>query len=167
MREYSTQAIILDREPQGELDARITLWSRTLGKLRGRATSLRKITSKLSAHLEPGMLSDVRMVENRNLQIVDALKIRRLAIPAPDMPRLARLLAEGEPDEELWAAITAPQWSWSAVLGALGWDPQGAVCMRCGRRPEAFSIASQDFFCEICASKLPADTLIYIHNAAV
>jgi recombinational DNA repair protein (RecF pathway) len=167
MREYLTQAIILDREPHGELDARVTLWSRKFGKIRGRATSLRKITSKLSAHLEPGMLSDVRLVENKNMQIVDALKIRRLAIPPGDLARLGRLLAEGEPDEDLWAAATAARWSWSAVLGALGWHPQEATCVLCGRRPEAFSVASQEFFCELCASKLPADALIYMHDAAV
>lgn len=167
MREYITQAIILDREPQGELNARITIWSREFGKMRGRATSLSKITSKLSAHLEPGLLSDVRLVENKNIQIVDALKIRRLAIPPGDLPRLARLLAEGEPEEDLWVAATADRWSWRAVLGALGWHPDGATCVLCGRRPEAFSIASQDFFCELCAGKLPADTLIYIHDVAV
>jgi recombinational DNA repair protein (RecF pathway) len=167
MREYLTQAIILDREPQGELDSRVTIWSREFGKMRGRATSLRKITSKLSAHLEPGLLSDVRLVENKNIQIVDALKIRRLAVQPGDLVRLARLLAEGEPDEDLWIAVTAERWSWSGVLGALGWHPQGAACVLCGRRPEAFSVASQEFFCELCASKLPADALIYIHNAAV
>lgn len=167
MREYLTQAIILDREPQGEADARVTIWSRKFGKMRGRATSLRKITSKLSAHLEPGLLSDVRLVENRNIQIVDALKIRRLDITPADLPRLSRLVIEDEPDEELWAAATAPQWSWTRVLGALGWHPGEATCVLCGRRPEAFSIASQDFFCELCASKAPADALIYMHHAAV
>ncbi|OGY98300.1 MAG: hypothetical protein A2855_01170 [Candidatus Liptonbacteria bacterium RIFCSPHIGHO2_01_FULL_57_28] len=167
MHEYLTQAIILDREPQGELDARVTFWSRKFGKMRGRATSLRKITSKLSAHLEPGMLSEVRLVENKNIQVVDALKLRRLAVSYADLPRLARLLEHSEPDEELWQAIAAEKWSWSAVLGALGWHPQEAACVLCGRRPEAFSVASQEFFCELCASKLPADTLIYIHNAAV
>lgn len=167
MREYLTEAIILDREPQGELNARVTLWSRKFGKLRGRATSLSKITSKLSAHLEPGILSNVRLVENKNIQIVDALKIRRLAVPPGDLPRLGRLLAEGEPDEGLWGVITAIRWSWSSVLGALGWHPQGAACVLCGRRPEAFSVASQDFFCEICASKLHPDALIYINDVAI
>lgn len=167
MREYITQAIILDREPAGELDARITLWSRKFGKMRGRARSLRKITSKLSAHLEPGLLSDVRLVENKNLQIVDALKTRRIALPLSHLPRLARLLSEGEPDEELWVAVTGLAWSWNRVLGALGWHPQEASCVLCGRRPEAFSAASQEFFCELCALKLPPDALIYMHDAAI
>lgn len=167
MREYLTQAIILEREPQGELNSRVTLWTRKFGKMRGRATSLSKITSKLSAHLEPGLLSDVRLVENRNIQIVDALKIRRLAMSPGDLVRMGRLLGEGEPDEDLWDAITSPRWSWSGVLGTLGWHPHGAACVLCGRRPEAFSISTQDFFCEICASKLHPDALIYIHNAAV
>ena len=106
-------------------------------------------------------------MENKNIQVVDALKLRRLAVSYADLPRLARLLEHSEPDEELWQAIAAEKWSWSAVLGALGWHPQEAACVLCGRRPEAFSVASQEFFCELCASKLPADTLIYIHNAAV
>ena len=167
MREYVTEAIVLEREPHGEFDARVTFWSRDFGRMRGRATSLRKITSKLSAHLEPGLVSQVRLVENKNLQIVDALKVRRLAVPPPDLARLARLLADGEPDEAVWEAATAEAWSWSALLAALGWDPRGAACVRCGRRPEAFSVGSQDFFCELCASKLPLDALIYIHHAPV
>lgn len=167
MREYVTQAIILERAPQREADMRVAMWSRKFGKLSGRATSLRKITSKLSAHLEPGMLSELRLVENRNLQIVDALKVRRLGIPHPEVRHLARLLEHGEPEEDLWTALTAPEWSWSAVLGALGWDPRHAVCAFCGRRTQAFSAASQDFFCGECASKAPADALIYIGNASI
>jgi recombinational DNA repair protein (RecF pathway) len=167
MREYVTQAIILERDPHREADMRVAIWSRKFGKLRGRATSLRKITSKLSAHLEPGMLSEIRLVENRNLQIVDALKVRRLDIPHPDVRHLARLLEHGEPEEDLWTAMTAPSWSWGSVLSALGWDPRHAECVLCGLSPQAFSAASQDFFCGACASKAPADALIYIRNASV
>jgi recombinational DNA repair protein (RecF pathway) len=162
MREYLTQAIILERESQGELDCRITVWSREFGRLRGRAVSLRKITSKLSAHLEPGMLSQLRLVENKNLQVVDALKIKRLEVTPHDIHNLSRLLKESEPEEELWTAITLPQWSWVGILAVLGWDPRHASCSLCSGLADAFSVNRQEFFCAACASKLLPDALVYM-----
>src|SRR3989344_3413173 len=98
MREYVAIAVVLDREPIGEYDSRVHFMTEQHGKMIGRATSARKITSKLSAHLEPGTLTRLRLVEQKGLRIVDSLKVAGGIAPMPDLHLLARMLPEGEPE---------------------------------------------------------------------
>lgn len=71
---------MLEKEYCGEFDAWIYLYTKEMGKLRAKARSVRKITSKLGSHLEPGLLVNVRLVSKssdasliRSFQIADAL----------------------------------------------------------------------------------------------
>ncbi|MDP2650779.1 MAG: recombination protein O N-terminal domain-containing protein, partial [bacterium] len=75
MKEYFTPGIVLDREPRNELDEAITIYTKDLGKVRAFTKSSRKITSKLSGHLTPGRLANIRLVERNKLQLVDALSL--------------------------------------------------------------------------------------------
>ena len=78
MQEYLSEAVVLDRLANGDLNGRVVFLTKRFGKLVGKARSIRKITSKLSGHLQPGNLVQVRMIEKNGLQIVDALKKSRL-----------------------------------------------------------------------------------------
>ena len=149
-------------EPNGDLDVRYSLFTERFGKLRPKAKSAKKITSKLAPHLQPGNVVGARLVEKNGLQIVDALKKRRISIPSPDLHALNQLLAEAEPDAMLWTLLSQGEFSWASALALLGWDPQGARCRACGKLPRAFHISTQEFFCEPCASKLSRDALIFI-----
>lgn len=163
MYEYTGEAIVLDREDLGDFDARITLFSEHSGKLTGKAKSIRKITSKLSAHLEPGNIVRIRAVEQRGLQVVDALKICKSGIPLADIVRIAAVLPEGEPDPDLWRIFTSDNFSWPSLLSLLGWHPQHANCGICGLRTDlSFHIGSQTFFCKKCAFRLPQNEIIFI-----
>ena len=165
MQEYVTEAIILHKEPVRDYDARYFFFTKRFGKVAGRATSTRKITSKLAGHLEPGILSQVRFVERHGTQIVDALKTNKLNVSPLDLRLLNRMLHEGEADLELWEAIIAERFSWPNILRILGWDPAGAICESCGRGAVYFYIPRQEFFCLTCASKLRRNELILLGNA--
>lgn len=152
MEEYGGEAIVLRRESHGEADSRISLFMKRYGRLTAKAKSARKITSKLSAHLEPGMVSEVRLVEKNDLHIVDALKTARLSVALPDLYFLDRLLGEADPDPALWQMVRSGSFSWDSVLKVLGWDPSEAACGACNGLPAAFHIGKQDFFCTSCAA---------------
>src|SRR3989344_2480846 len=155
MKEYVDEAVVLSREPHADADSRIALYTKRYGKLMVRAKSARKITSKLSAHLEPGQLIGVRLVEKNGLQIVDALKKSRVGISPHTLSTLAGLLAEAEPDLSLWTLLIRESFSWAEVLSILGWDPRGASCVRCEiAAPSHFALRRQEFFCRSCASAL-------------
>jgi recombinational DNA repair protein (RecF pathway) len=152
MREYVTRAIVLERSDAGELDSRVHLYTRSLGKISARATSARKITSKLAPHLEPLTIITARLVSKIGFQIADAVSERRL--PAASFPslRLVReLAAEGEPEEQLWHALTGGGAPLRKTLTALGFDPQFAACRECASpQAEYFSLDECVYYCRAC-----------------
>ena len=63
MTEYLSEAVVLDKETSGDLDIRVSMFTKKFGKLKVRAKSARRIVSKLSPHLEPGNVAQVRIIE--------------------------------------------------------------------------------------------------------
>jgi recombinational DNA repair protein (RecF pathway) len=151
MQEYGGEAIVLRREVQGEADTRVSLFLKRFGKLTAKAKSARKITSKLSSHLEPGMVSEVRLVEKNDMLVTDALKSARVSLTSADLYFLDKLLGEADPDPVLWELVRNGDFSWERALQMLGWDPTEALCEKCEGAPAAFHIARQSFFCAACS----------------
>ncbi len=174
MQEHVTEAIVLSKEPVRDLDARYSFFTKKFGKVTAKATSARKITSKLAGHLEPGTLTTIRFVDRNHggiAQLVDALKLRHAGIAPAPLHSLNTMLAEWEPDEALWSELSAARggeelFNWTPVLRILGWDPQDATCERCARGATTFFIPRQEFFCTACASKISRDALLLIQFAA-
>jgi len=163
MQEYVTDAIILRKEPQGDLDGRYTLFTKRFGKIAAKAKSSRKITSKLASHLEPGTLAKIRFIDTKGTQLIDALKSDRVALALADLHSLSRLLPDVEPEPALWELLTHGAFSWQETLSILGWDPEEAECATCGdRSPAYFYITRQEFYCRTHASKAPRDAVISI-----
>jgi len=173
MQEYLSEAVVLDRLPNGDLNGRVVFLTKRFGKLVGRAKSIRKITSKLSGHLQPGNLVQLRMIEKNGLQVVDALKKSCLrsssyggqARHSPSLAELrflGELLAEAEPEFTIWEMLVAGKFSWNITLKILGWDPDFASCAICPGTADIFHPRTQEFFCKNCASKLRPDEVIYI-----
>src|SRR3989344_7741215 len=77
MFEYSTEAVVLDKEPIGESDALVFLYTPGYGKVVARAKSARKITSKLAASLEPANIVSARVLSYGTYQIADAVSLER------------------------------------------------------------------------------------------
>ncbi|MDP3894270.1 DNA repair protein RecO [Nocardioides sp.] len=185
MQEYLSEAVVLDRLPNGDLNGRVVFLTKRFGKLVGRARSIRKITSKLSGHLQPGNLVQLRMIEKNGLQVVDALKKSRLrslsyggqarnslsssyggqarnSLSLAELRFLGELLAEAEPEFAIWEMLVTGRFSWNTALKMLGWDPDFASCAVCPGTADVFHPRTQEFFCKDCASKLRSDEVIYL-----
>jgi recombinational DNA repair protein (RecF pathway) len=161
MQEFVSDAVVLAKDDRNDLDHTVSVFTKRYGKIRGKTKSTKKITSKLSGHLEAGNFIKVRFVEKGGVQIVDALKMEKLSASPQDLQNIDRILAEGEPDFHIWAALMRP-FNWKVILGILGWDPETASCSTCGGEAKNFYIKNQNFFCSSCALKMPQDELIYL-----
>lgn len=151
MREYFSEAVVLHREPAGEFDFRISLFTKRYGKILARARSARKIISKLSGHLLPGKLLDVRLVEQKGLQVVDALSSRILPMKCFDLYFLHNILPEWEREPAIWEMLETDTFSWLRALQILGWAGEHNYCMRCGTaKADFFYAESQELFCKNC-----------------
>lgn len=168
MHEYVTKAVVLDKATRNDADARYSFFTERFGKIAAKATSSRKIVSRLAGHLEPGTVAAVRIIETRGTQVVDALKLARVEIPMRDLISLNNLLPEWEPDADLWrefrnhaktkrsvaGSFDAASF-WTNTLAILGWDPRGAVCVNCGLGDARhFYIPRQEFFCTSCTANI-------------
>jgi DNA repair protein RecO (recombination protein O) len=173
MQEYVTDAIVLKKDPLGDLDGRYTLFTKRFGRIMAKAKSSRKITSKLAPHLEPGMVTKVRFIETKGTQLIDALKSGQVALSLRDLHFLSQLLPDTEPEPALWELLVrsngdrpGQDWSWAKVLAILGWDPADAECATCGvRQPSYFYITRQEFYCRThgaAASKARVDAVLSI-----
>lgn len=185
MIEYFTEALVLDTEDAGELDKSIYLYTKELGKVKAKAKSIRKITSKLAAHLQPLSFVKIRLVEKNGFQITDALTIGRIKISqqAPlEIPFLTgqalavlqfikEMTFELQPDKNLWLLIKKifqdlrdnKKISYQPLLKALGFASDFARCNVCASKfIPYFSKTEQVFLCRRCALKVPQDELILI-----
>ena len=110
---YRTQGIILRKQDIGEADRIFTVFTQDFGKLRLRAVSERKITSKLRGGLELFYLSEIEFIQGKAYKtITDVAAIQRYAVLRADVERLRvaqrfaeiadELLHGQEQDEEIW-----------------------------------------------------------------
>lgn len=173
MNEFLTDAIILDTEDSGDLDRIIYMYTSDLGKVKARAKSIRKITSKLAGHLEPLSLTKVRLVEKNGFQVVDAILIRQLPKSAEAISLtqfIKEMTFEGNQDKKLWLAvkksfedIKAKKFSFKPLLEILGFGPGFATCAICkDKKVSCFSFKDHVFFCAKCAVKIPKNEVILI-----
>ncbi len=151
MREYFTEAVVLEKEPLREKDARVVLFTPSLGKISAKVTSSRKITSKLSAHLEPLSISEVRLVEKGGVQVADALCEKKLdAAHLPAARLIAGAFLEGAPDRRLYLALRNGEATVPYIFEVLGLDLPGAACASCEKRPSFFHLHDWMFACNEC-----------------
>ena len=104
MKEYFTEALVLDKEESGERDFKTCLYTRELGKVIAKVKSSRNILSKLNSHLEPFNFVNIRLID-RAPQIIDALLIKKIK---PSWPLsnflnfIKEITLEGQSDEQFW-----------------------------------------------------------------
>ena len=113
---YRTQGIILRKQDMGETDRTFTVFTRDFGKLKLRAVSERKITSKLRGGLELFYLSEIEFIQGKTHKtITDAFPVCRYPSLRSSLGRLrmmARfaevaddLIGGQEPDEKIWRLL--------------------------------------------------------------
>ncbi|MDD5290672.1 MAG: DNA repair protein RecO [Patescibacteria group bacterium] len=74
---YCTKTIILNRTDFREYDSRTTVYSLDKGKLELVARGVKKIKSKLAAHLEPFNLAEIMVVRGRKFDYIGAAASRK------------------------------------------------------------------------------------------
>lgn len=154
MREYVGEAVVLHKDFQGELDERVVFFAKDFGKQSAKIKSGRKITSKLSPHLEPGNLIRVRWIEKGSLQVVDALKRGKLGFTPGFLRSVCDILAEHNHDEEVWNFLLSDKESSAELLTILGWNPKTAICQVCSSDPYLFEVESLGYYCADCGFKV-------------
>ncbi|MFO0704547.1 MAG: DNA repair protein RecO [Candidatus Andersenbacteria bacterium] len=118
MATFAVDALVLNRRDIGEADRLITIFSRTMGKQRVVAKGVRRTTSRMAAHLEPGRESHLFLVERRSLPLVTQAETQQLFIsPTADLAELkdlfnileitASLLDDNQRDSRFYELIIA------------------------------------------------------------
>ena len=184
MIEAISEAIVLDKEDLGEYDSRVFLYTKDLGKISAKATSLRKITSKLAAHLEPLNYLNIRLVSRGDFfdaygfQVADALYMNSASLIKSDPEKLKQTfrildllkqgIPENVPDLEIWNLLSnlitgREDYSFRSVLGFLGFSPEHSICLGCSKgSPEYFFPKDGIFFCRFCALNQQIANLLYV-----
>lgn len=173
------EAVVLRRHDFGEADRVVTLYTRSLGKVRAVAKGIRRTTSRLGGHLELFAHIQVMLARGRNLDTItqvdtidafigirDDLWRTSLAYYVAEF--LDRLTEEREEHPELFhAAIDAfgriatsdrPREALNhfelRALDVLGFRPEVKVCVRCREplqpRGNSFSSVSGGILCATC-----------------
>ena len=157
MVEYYTKALVLGRTPRGDIDGTLTLYTKELGRVSAKAKSLRKLTSKLSGHLIPGRLANVRIVEmgGDTKQVVDALSLPSKASQEflKFLDFIRQMAPIGMPDLHLWhelerAAIrgTIDKDTYKRIISIMGYDAKNAICDNCGSVKIAYFVPRDIMF---------------------
>jgi len=117
MQEYETKAVILSKETIGEADAQVALYTELLGKIELTAKGLKKITGKLSHHLEPLNLINATVVAVNHKHLTSALAINTfsnvrknelaLSIALRSLKTLKEGMVSPERDDFLWRELTS------------------------------------------------------------
>ncbi len=157
MTEHYTKALVLDRENQGDQDSRVFLYCEKLGRISAKVKSARKITSKLSGHLEPGNLGSVRLIELGGFQVVDVVSeeiLPRDPKTIAALQLLKEMTVEGDFDPELWSLISAGHLEIGTILSCLGFSPTFASCRTCqSSNPGHFLMRELEYSCQPCLIK--------------
>lgn len=168
MLEHYTTAIVLGLDDRDDLDRVVTLYTKDFGRIRAKAKSIRKITSKLAGHLMVGSIVSIRLIERgdgNSLQVLDALSERLLPISLELLrfvETLDKIVPLGLPDLGLWydaeKAISQGDFSpayYRRILIDTGLDVDSAVCKNCGNKRVSYFIpADVTFLCNDCLKKL-------------
>lgn len=174
--EIVTDALVLEKTPWKDEDFHVTLYTKALGKVMARATSARKMTSKLNAHLEPLCVVVVRLMQksaehNAVYQLGDALARETIAgrkrndVYAQEglslLAYVNQLTPFEESDDSLWQFLhaymssDAPLPAYKKILlNILGFDATFASCRICAGAPSWFNGGDDAFYCDRCINRV-------------
>ena len=113
----NSAAIILNRQNYKENDTLVTVYTKNFGKLNLVARGTKKTKSKLAAHLEPLVLSDLMIIKGRGRDYIGAALVRnaysgirndlnKIYYAGKALNLFNRLIKEGHPDERLFFLLT-------------------------------------------------------------
>ena len=183
MVEYFTEGIVLSKEKRSDFDGVVNVYTKDFGRISAKAKGIFRPISKLSGHLEPLNLVNVRVIEKNGFQITDALMVKKLLSPQAKtsinfyrqalglLSFVSEMTFDFQPDIKLWQTILktleainrkrTP--SYSLILEALGFSPKFSQCQKCKAKPvRYFFKKDQVFYCSKCTSKIPKEELVLV-----
>ncbi len=118
MRLHKTEAIILKRVNRGEQDKLITIFSKTIGKMKVVACGIRKITSRRAPHLELFNRVNLTLYKGQSLDIVTYVSpvdsyrgikndLERIALGYIIVELVDRLCAEHQPHSGVYQLLVS------------------------------------------------------------
>jgi DNA repair protein RecO (recombination protein O) len=157
---FRTESIVIKKEPWREFDRLYTLYTRRAGKLKVMAKGSRRFQSKLAAHLEPFLLTDVMIARGRQFDKLagsDGLTIfsrlgrdlNKIALLNYCFEILDELTGFGQADERIFhlaremlaladenhlspeKSVLAAKIFILKLLGYLGYEPELSRCLEC------------------------------------
>ena len=168
MLDIVTDALVLKKEPIGDYDALYTLFTCDEGKIAARATSVRKITSRLAAHLEPGLLSRVRLVAKNGARtggtrfhVADALQERRLFADFSFLELVDGMTLLSHADPALWNFLQSGNHEKKKMLVLCGFGEE-QTCASCSLPAAKLYYPDQAFLCADCSSEIPKELVTYL-----
>ena len=116
--ELRSLAVVLEKIESGEFDRLYTLYLRDFGKMRVKATGVRRPHARLAPHLETLMLSEVVVMRSRGRGVIkSALSVEDFSLLRENENALGyalegttflkQFLQEGAPDPELFVKLRA------------------------------------------------------------
>jgi len=165
--EHFTWGIVLKKELVGECDLMYSIFTWDIGKIKARATSARKILSRLAGHLEPGTFATIRIVrknESGQFRMAEALcEHKTKSMQVINIFTLANdLIPLEQPDIKMFSflktliirGVDSKASSYATLLKLVGFDPLTAKCGICASKAIAY-FSPQDiiFLCVSCQAK--------------
>lgn len=180
MKEFVTEALVLDYQSFSNKDRRVDLLTKNLGRLKARVVSGAKPTSKLSLHLDPLNLTTVRLIQKNRFTVADSFTKTRFDNIRDDVKLTSKALnvvalirsvfPELVPDLKLWHTLQKSLEDSSInpnyFMKILGYDPELASCYKCkDKKPRYFITIDQYFVCKSCSDNIPNNILIRTNYA--
>lgn len=157
---YKAEGIVVRRQPLGEADRVVTLFTREYGKLRAAARGVRRTTSRLGARVEPFTHARFLLAKGKTLDVIAQVDVveafagmrtglHRTAYAAFVAELVDRFLPERDRHETVFtlvrttlAALAEADEDGAELLGVwfalrladdLGYRPETEACVGCGR----------------------------------
>lgn len=168
MLDIVAHAIVLKKEFLGDYDAIYTFFTKDYGKVSARAKSVRKIASRLAAHLEPGLLSGVRLVarggrgERTHFQVADALLDRRLFTDFSFLELVDGMALSLHADSALWDFLLTGNSERKKLLALSGFGEE-QTCLSCSLPAVSLYHPDQAFLCARCSAEIPKELVTYLN----
>ncbi|MFH1694181.1 MAG: recombination protein O N-terminal domain-containing protein [Patescibacteria group bacterium] len=175
MAEEYTQAFVLRKDVRNDKDSLYILYTQKLGKVSAIAKSARKVTSKLSGHLSPGRLVDVRLIDKGSFQLLDGLsrgnKCRELEV-LRFLNFIESMTPYNQPDSHVWhiakevlERCQIEPVVYRELVGVMGFAPiqkgEALTCAKCkkkGAQVNHFYIPDIVLLCSNCVTGVRIDT---------
>lgn len=177
------EGIVLNRTPFREHDEVISIITRDFGRVDVRAKGVKKITSKLSSHLEPlsyiafdciqgkemSMLTTATLLNSFSLIRTEFTKVMQAAYAAHALYKLTRpgniengifeLFFDWLSTIEKITALSDCRyldWFMLQLMGVIGFKPRYTACVQCEKTTDLghWSYEQGGVLCDVCASQV-------------